>query len=150
MSEDEPERKPDTIARDESTASKSSDGHPMFMRRVNPLDEEKEDKEARRERILRSIRALPSANPKARDMQADVQKVTVEKTEEGKPMDKHLKMTLIVCMTVIVVALIMRPSRYRISDNSPHLLLDSSSGNVWRLMLGTSGTSPSYVRIDRE
>jgi hypothetical protein len=61
-------------------------------------------------------------------------------------MDKHLKITLIVCVTVIIAAYIMRPTRYRISEsnvNSRCTLLDSRSGKVWRYQ----GTS--FVLVDR-
>jgi hypothetical protein len=157
MSEDEPERNPDTIARDKSTASKSDASSIRFRSKAGAamfgvndangrrmLGIKNADIEAERELLNLGQRAVGTADP-------IVQKVTIKKPEEEKPMDKHLKMTLIVCITLIVVALIMRPSRYRISDGTgPTLLLDSASGNVWRLMSRTSGTSPSFVRIDRE
>jgi hypothetical protein len=142
MSEDQSERTPEAIARDESTSPKSNDIRFRSQRDLEALG--LADK-PRPKRVVGNDGCSQRAASTSDTITGKVP-VEMKRTEAGKPMDKHLKITLIVCVTVIIAAYIMRPTRYRISEsnvNSRCTLLDSRSGKVWRYQ----GTS--FVLVDR-
>jgi len=64
-------------------------------------------------------------------------------------MDKHLKIALVVCVSAIIVAWIMRPHRFSLFGiDTKVFLLDSKNGDVWRCSVLSRSPFESVGKAD--
>jgi hypothetical protein len=103
------------------------------------------------EKARRAIEAMEAQEQEEWAVKYRAKKAEEKKRiEDYKPMDKHVKITLIVCISAVIVAWIIQPKRYSVFGIERRVfLIDSKSGEVWCSHI-TAGPVTSFERVEKK